>query len=312
MKTAYFSHADFRLHETGAHHPERAARLDGIEAMLRESGVWNEIEHRHFGAASREELALCHAPELIERIERLASCGGGHIDADTHVSPASYAVASLAAGAAMSAVEAVVNGQADNAFVAARPPGHHAESRRAMGFCLLNSVAIAARFAQRTLGVQRVAILDWDVHHGNGTQEIFYRDGSVFFASLHQSPHYPYSGTHDERGAGDGRGLTFNFPLTAGQSDADYERVWSSLEAPLRDFAPQLILISAGFDAHIRDPLGGMNLSAQGFARLTQITKLWAAQLCDNRIVAVLEGGYDLSGLSESVVAVIKELKRDE
>ena len=312
MKTAYFSHPDFRLHETEAHHPERSARMNAIETALHKSEVWKQVQHCDFQTATPKELMLCHTSDLIERIETLALRGGGFIDADTHVGSTSFEGASLAAGAAISAVEMVINEQADNAFVTVRPPGHHAESRRAMGFCLFNSVAVAARCAQVSRGVERVAILDWDVHHGNGTQEIFYRDGSVFFASVHQSPLYPYSGSHDERGAGDGQGLNYNFPLPSGQGDADYERIWRSLEEPLRAFQPQLILISAGFDAHMRDPLGGMNVTADGFARLMQITKEWAAEMCQNRVVAVLEGGYDLVGLSESVVAVVTEMTRDD
>jgi acetoin utilization deacetylase AcuC-like enzyme len=310
MKTAYFSHPKFLLHTNGAAHPEQPERAFVVEEAIEKAPFYEQLIRPDFQAASREALALCHAPHLIEHIEVLSAQGGGRIDGDTAVNAHSFEVASLSIGAAMRAVDGVMNDEFDNAFVACRPPGHHATSRRAMGFCLFNTVAVAARHAQRAHGIERVAILDWDVHHGNGTQEIFYEDASVFFASLHQSPLFPYSGRREETGEGVGIGTTLNIPLRAGCDDEDYHAAWSSLEAPLRDFKPQLILVSAGFDAHALDPLGGMNLSASGFAALMRMTKSWAAELCQSRLVACLEGGYSLPALSESVVAVIEELQK--
>ncbi len=284
--------------------------MDAIDAHLQRTHLLQDVEHGTFTTASDDDLLMCHAPRLIEQVRRLSRQGGGGIDGDTYVSAPSFEVAKLAVGAAFGAVDAVLSREADNAFVASRPPGHHAESDRAMGFCLFNHSALAARYAQRKYGLERVAILDWDVHHGNGTQEIFYEDGSVFFASAHQSPLYPYTGAADERGAGEGLGTTINLPLPAGSGDGEYKQAWNTLAAPLREFAPQLIIVSAGFDAHQRDPLARMNMSTDGFADLMHLTKIWAAELCDNRLVCALEGGYDLQGLSQSVAAVLEELLR--
>ncbi len=308
MATAFFSHSDFSLHHNGDGHPERPSRLEGIETRLKAQGLWDKLLHPSFTAATTAQLEYCHNQALIARIQSMAQNGGAQIDPDTRVTKHSFDVAKLAVGAALGAVDGVLQGDYENAFVAVRPPGHHAESNRAMGFCLFNSIAIAARHAQKAHGLERVAIVDWDVHHGNGTQEIFYRDGSVFFASVHQSPLFPYRGQSTERGEGAGQGTTLNFPLEAGHGDAEYWQVWENIGPALQEFRPQLILVSAGYDAHIHDPLGGMRLSAAGFAGLTRTTRAWAKTLCANRLICVLEGGYDLHGLGESVAATIKEL----
>ena len=312
MKTAFFSHQKFREHDNGPRHPERAARLDAIDAALRRENLWDALDHRDFEPATDEQLLQCHTEAHVAEIRRLAQAGGGRVDADTRVGAVSYDVAKLAAGAACAAVEAVLSGACDNAFVAARPPGHHAESDRAMGFCLFNSAAVAARHAQRKHGLQRVAILDWDVHHGNGTQEIFYDDPSVLFVSAHQWPLYPGTGRREERGSGAGEGATLNFPLPAGSGDEEYIRVWNSIGDALQEFAPQMILLSAGFDAHARDPLANMQVSTEGFRAMMATTRQWAAQYCENRLVCLLEGGYDLTALGDGVAAVVKELSSDE
>lgn len=311
MRTAFLTHPDQIGHDNGPFHPERPARLDAIDNALRRDQLWDRLLHLEFAPATVDQLELCHTADLIARIRSLAAEGGGAIDADTHVAAASFEIAKLSAGAALRAVDAVWGGECDNAFVSMRPPGHHAERGRSMGFCLFNNVAIAARYAQRQHGVNRVAIVDWDVHHGNGTQDIFYRDGSVFFFSVHQSPLYPYSGWREERGAGPGMGTTMNIPLPAGQGDEQYANVWDMAGDAVHAFHPQLILVSAGFDAHDRDPLGGMEVTAAGFAHLMRQTRKWADELCENRVVCVLEGGYDLRGLSDSVSAVVHELLRD-
>jgi len=308
MTTALFSHPKFRLHDNGAQHPERPMRLKAVEEKLKVDALWEKLRHPEFEAASETHLAYCHTPELIAQIKNLAQTGGGQIDADTRVTPFSFDVARLAVGAAMSAVDGVLGGQYDNAFVASRPPGHHAESTRAMGFCLFNSIAIAARHAQKKHGLERVAIVDFDVHHGNGTQQIFYEDGSVFFASVHQSPLFPGTGRSHEKGIGAGEGATLNFPLEAGHGDAEYSTIWDEVGIAVREFRPQLILVSAGFDAHARDPLGGMKVTGKGFASLTRSTLDWADELCDGRVVCILEGGYDLKGLSDSTFEVVKTL----
>jgi acetoin utilization deacetylase AcuC-like enzyme len=308
MSTAFISHSDFNLHHNGDGHPERPSRLEAIAASLKAKGLWNKLIHPPFAPATNAQLEYCHTQRLIEQIHTLAENGGAQIDPDTRVTKYSFDIAKLAVGAALGAVDGILKNDYDTAFVAARPPGHHAESNRAMGFCLFNSVAIAARHAQRAHGLERVAILDWDVHHGNGTQEIFYSDGSVFFASVHQSPLFPYNGQSTERGRGDGEGTTLNFPLEAGHGDTEYLEIWEHVGAALKTFRPQLILVSAGYDAHFRDPLGGMRLTAAGFAGLTQMTQNWADTLCGGRLICILEGGYDLEGLSESATATIETL----
>lgn len=310
--TAYFTHDDFSLHAGEAiypGHPERPQRLAAIEQGLRQAGLWPRLAYTPFEAAADDHLLLCHTPEHLQAIRDFVAAGGGHIEPSTYVVEASDAVARLAAGAARAAVDTVMTGAAPNAFVAARPPGHHAESHRPMGFCLYNNIACAARYAQRQYGLQRVAILDWDVHHGNGTQQIFYDDPTVLFVSVHQSPWYPYfSGARNETGRGAGIGATVNYPLPSGSGDEEYGHVWDEVGEHVDMFRPELILISAGFDAHHRDPLGGMEVTGAGFARLMRQSLGWAREHCAGRVVAVLEGGYDLRGLSESAVAVVGEL----
>ena len=276
-----FSHPNFLLHQSAHPHPERPQRLAAIARAIENSGLNEHLSRPDFQAAPIETLQLCHSERLIETV-RVMSENERDIDGDTFLNRYSFEVARLASGAACAAVEMILSGECDNAFVANRPPGHHAESTCAMGFCLFNHAAIAARFAQQKSlenGVERVAIVDWDVHHGNGTQEIFYADGSVFFASLHESPLYPGTGARAETGSGNGIGTTLNVPLRAGCGDAEYLAAWQSLRAPLVEFAPQLIIVSAGFDAHHDDPLGHMNVSAEGFAAMMRETKLWGARI---------------------------------
>ncbi|MCS6863183.1 MAG: histone deacetylase, partial [Abditibacteriales bacterium] len=242
----------------------------------------------------------------------LSESGGGMMTADTPVSAESYAVALLAVGGALRAVDAVMSGEADNAFVLVRPPGHHALPQSGMGFCLFNNVAIAARYAQQTYGVSKVCIVDWDVHHGNGTQEAFYTDPSVLFFSIHQYPWYPWHwGAADERGEGAGVGFNVNVPMRAGSTDWEYRQALEeTLEPCVNDFQPDLMLVSAGYDAHIADPLGRMKLTVEGFYEMTRIVKALAAQHCNGRLVAVLEGGYNVQSLAESVATTLNEMRR--
>ncbi len=306
MKTAFFYSPRFKDHLQREGHPERPARLDAITNALQTVGLWERLDHRTFSEASELDLQTCHTRAHIERVKAMAEQGGGDLDGDTHVSPVSFDVARLAVGASIEAVRVVMSGQAQNAFVACRPCGHHAESGRdahsPWGFCLFNNVAIAARLAQRDFGAKRVAILDFDVHHGNGTQEIFYSDDSVLFVSLHQSPLFPGSGASSERGEGAGLGTTVNFPLPSGSTGAIYHRVWGQVARAVREFKPDLILLSAGYDAHENDPLASMNLQADDFGALVWDAKSWADELCGGRLVAVLEGGYNLEALAASVV----------
>jgi acetoin utilization deacetylase AcuC-like enzyme len=315
MKTGFFYSPDFLLHDNGDHHPESPARLRGIETVLKETGQWDQLIHPPFSPATEHDIALCHTPEHIERVKTMARSGGGNLDGDTHVNTHSFEVALLASGAAIEATRQVISGGLDNAFVAERPCGHHAESGRnpnsPWGFCLFNHAAIAARYAQRYLGIERVAILDFDVHHGNGTQEIFYEDPTVLFASLHQSPLFPHTGSSYERGEGQGIGTTLNFPLPADSNGLVYRAIWAKVGEAVYKFEPQLIILSAGFDAHIGDPLAGMTLTSDDFVRLILDTKVWANELCDGKIVAILEGGYKLTALAESVAFSIQALMAD-
>ncbi|MEO8167623.1 MAG: histone deacetylase, partial [bacterium] len=237
-------------------------------------------------------------------IKHTAENGGGMLDeGDTHAARESFNVAMLGAGAVTNAIDAVLNGNVTNAFCAVRPPRHHAEKERPMGFCLFNNVAIGARYAQRVHGVKKVAILDWDVHHGNGTQHIFEEDPTVFYISLHQYPFYPGTGARDEKGIGKGKGFTLNIPFPAGTGEERYLEVFSAEVVPaLEDYKPELLLISAGFDAHMNDPLGGMKLTEESFGKMTKLVKDIAP------IVSVLEGGYDLDGLARSIDSHLQEL----
>ncbi len=312
MKTAFFSHPTFLLHDTGPGHPERPARLQAIEKYLRQVEIWPRLAHLPFEAATEDQLEACHLLTHISRVRLIAEKGGGALDGDTIVSPASFEAAKLAAGAAIAGVDAVFSGQFRNAFAAVRPCGHHAESGRRplakWGFCLFNNVAVAARHAQKKQGAERVAILDFDVHHGNGTQEIFQHDPTVFFASLHEWGIFPGSGSAEERGAGN----IFNFPLPAHSDGATYRRVWQKVGVELEKFRPDLILLSAGYDAHLGDPLAHMALVATDYVFLIEEAKKWAEKLCAGRLVAVLEGGYNLNALAEAVAATLVVMMDDE
>lgn len=316
MKTAFYFHPDFKVHSNGPRHPERPTRLDAIRDALQTADLWDKLAHPAWESASETDLEWCHTPAHIARVKQMAEQGGGKLDGDTKVGPRSFEIAKLASGAAIAATRAVVAGKFDNAFVASRPPGHHAESgRRAgspWGFCLFDHVAVAARWAQRELGIERVAILDFDVHHGNGTQEIFYADNSVLFASLHESPLFPGTGERGETGEGAGKGATLNFPLPAGCDGEIYRKVWALVGNAVREFGPDLILLSAGYDAHQKDPLGHMNLTTEDYADLISDAKGWARELCEGRLVAVLEGGYHLGALGQSVAATVETLRNDK
>jgi acetoin utilization deacetylase AcuC-like enzyme len=291
-------------------HVEVAARLVAVRRALDASGLHSDLHHLVPRPAPDPALEAVHTAGLLRQVRQLASYGGGQFDSDTYVTADSWDAAALAAGAAVGAVEAVVGGRARNAFALVRPPGHHATPGRAMGFCLINNVAVAARYAQRALGLERVAIVDYDVHHGNGTQDIFYDDPAVLFISTHASPFYPGTGSLSEMGDRvDAPGATLNVPLPFGVGDRGYARVFEAVVAPaLRRFRPQLILVSAGYDAHWSDPLGTMVLSVSGFARLNRILLDLADELCEGRLAMVLEGGYNLDALGACVVASLRQL----
>jgi len=299
-------------HQTTAGHPERPARLTAIIENLSAKDFYPQLLHIKPGAAPLEWVRMVHADEYIDRVR--ASCQDGTVyldSADTPISRKSYEVALMAAGGVLNAVDAVMEGKAANAFCAVRPPGHHALEGRAMGFCIFNNVAIAARYIQKKYGLTNILIVDWDVHHGNGTQAEFYDDPNVLYFSVHQYPFYPGSGSEAEKGAGKGLNYTINVPLPAGSGDSAYIKVFNEKLRPAAlAFSPEFVLISAGFDAHKDDLLGGMALTADGFAQLTLIVKDIAERCCQGRIVSVLEGGYHLGALAESVEAHIRALMR--
>jgi acetoin utilization deacetylase AcuC-like enzyme len=291
----------FLEHETGRH-PECPARLAAISRRIAASGIAERFANGTCRAASREDLHRVHTPQYVEAVERFAALGGGRIEIDTVVCPESFDVALLAAGTAVAAVDAVLCGEHRQAVCLVRPPGHHALAGHPMGFCLFNNAAVAARHAQAAFGLNRVLVVDWDVHHGNGTQDTFYEDGSVWFLSAHRWPFYPGTGSANETGTGPGLGTTFNLPLRFGLTRREYLTQFESLLADVvTRCRPELILVSAGFDAHAADPIGSLGLESEDFEDLTRLVIDAANQHCHGRLVSMLEGGYDLRALSESV-----------
>ena len=311
MTTAIIHHPVFREHETGEHHPERPERYEVVMGALRaDADLWPGLVELEARLAPRGDVQACHTPQHYKAIEKVVSTGTGYLDADTTVSMRSLEAALRAAGGACRAVDALMNNEAQNAFVPARPPGHHATPERAMGFCLFNNVAIAARYAQtRYPEIERVAILDWDVHHGNGTQGIFYDDPTVFFFSMHQYPWYPGTGARGETGMGRGRDYTLNVPVRAATRASEQRRMFDAALAEINQkFRPDLIFISAGFDAHESDPLGQLLLQDEDFVRMTGAARQWADATCDGRLISCLEGGYNLGILGQTVRAHVAAL----
>ena len=295
-----------------AHHPENGTRLAAIVDHFKHVGLWQELEHLQFTSATAEQVGWVHEPDYIEHIKFLSEHGGGALDLDTQATEETYPAAMLAAGGCIAATEAVIAGELDSAICLVRPPGHHALPNKGMGFCFFNNVAIAAEAALRA-GMRRVAILDFDAHHGNGTQDIFYSRGEVLYFSIHQSPAFPGTGSVDEVGLDAGMGQTINVPLPPGARDKHYLRAWRQIAVPaLNAFRPEIVLISAGYDAHWRDPLVNMQMTTEGFYRLMQETCTAAADLCEGRLVVVLEGGYNLDGLALSVENTILALSGRE
>ncbi len=308
-RTGFLYSPEFKNHDTGNAHPERRQRMDAAERALAGADLLQRLIPIEPAPAQKSDVRRVHSKEMVELAKAVSEAGGGHLDMDTVASEGTYATALLAVGAAMRAVEAVAEGAAENAFACVRPPGHHATPTRSMGFCIFNSIAAAAKHAQINCGFERILIVDWDVHHGNGTQDIFYEDPSVFFFSIHQSPLYPGTGMADERGEGEGDGATLNIPVPPGSGDSDYIRAFEERLIPAaEEFKPNLILISAGFDAHELDPLGNINITTDGFGRLTDIVRAIAEEHCGGRLVSLLEGGYNLKGLGDSIVRHLERL----
>ena len=312
MTVAFVTNPNHYQHFTTGH-PESPERLEVVLALLRESGLRERLPEIEPREATDEELSWVHPPQFLEELRRVCADGPGMIDIDTYVQPESYNIALTAAGSTIAATEAVLAGNVDSAFCAVRPPGHHAGPEQAMGFCLLNNIAIAAEAARKRHGLERIAIIDIDVHHGNGTQDAFYDDGDVLYVSTHLFPFYPGTGPPRETGSGDGEGANVNIALPAGCGDAEYCAAFDQLVEPIvQRFRPELILVSCGFDAHFADPIANMALSNAGYGELAARSLRLAQELCEGKIVFLLEGGYDLIAVPWGVRTVIEVLLGEE
>lgn len=308
-KTGIVKDEKFMDHRLGAYHPESHKRLEIIYSMLEEKDMSGNFVGVPKRWAKEEDLALIHSREYIRLIADTQGKEPRFLDADTSTSAGSYEAACLAAGGLCEAVSMVMEGSINNAFALVRPPGHHAEWNMARGFCLFNNVAIAASYARKNFGIQRVLIVDWDLHHGNGTQHSFEEDPGVLYFSTHQYPYYPGTGAFGEIGRGQGTGYTINVPLSTGHGNGEYAALFQKVLTPVaRDYKPDLILVSAGFDTYEYDPLGGMLVTPEGFAALTRSLMNMAEENCTGRLVLTLEGGYHLEGQRDSVKAVLNEL----
>jgi acetoin utilization deacetylase AcuC-like enzyme len=309
-QTGVAADARVRRHDPGPAHPEQPARYSCVIEQLEASGLMRDLARLDSRIANDDELALVHTREYIALVEREVAQNRSQLSTgDTAINRHSAEIARIAVGLALCAVDAVMGAEVLNAFCVTRPPGHHASSATGMGFCLFNTVAVAARYAQRAYGVERVVIADWDVHHGNGTQDIFYEDGSVLFFSTHQSPWYPGTGAASDRGKGAGAGATINRPFAAGAGRQEILGAFRQTLLPAaKDFRPDLTLISAGFDSRIDDPLGQFRLTDRDFTDLTHMMMEIAGECCDGRLVSVLEGGYNLQGLAKACEAHLQGL----
>jgi acetoin utilization deacetylase AcuC-like enzyme len=312
MTTGYVYDPIYLEHDLRGH-PENQQRLKTILRVLEQHQMLERLEPVPAVPITLERLERCHTRQYIEQVQRVAQEGGGHLDMDTYVRAASYDAALMAAGGLVEAARAVLDGKVENAFALVRPPGHHALQGRGMGFCLFNNVAIAARYALAERGLDRVLIVDFDVHHGNGTQDEFEADPAVMYISTHQYPHYPGTGYWNERGVGGGEGSVVNVPLAGGVGDQGFARIFDEIVGPAAwRFQPQLILVSAGYDAHWDDPLAYMQLSISGYTAIARSLKDLAGELCSGRLLFTLEGGYHLDALAYSILNTFAVLLGDE
>jgi acetoin utilization deacetylase AcuC-like enzyme len=307
-KTGYASDPFYLRHETEPH-PENPGRLTAIQNRLESSEFYNNLTPIQPRKATPEEITMVHDAGYVASVEQSCANAVRNLDADTVISSSSYDAALLSAGAGLTAIDKLIDGSIHNAFCAVRPPGHHAEEDHAMGFCLFNNVGIAARYAQKAKGLNKIFIFDWDVHHGNGTQHSFYSDSSIYYSSTHQYPFYPGTGAEEETGTGDGLGTTLNLPMSAYSEDDDYlSAVENTLLPEIQRYKPDLIIISAGFDAHQNDPLAQIQLTTDCFGKMTELLMGAADDVCDGRLLSMLEGGYDYDALSNSVLLHMKTL----
>jgi acetoin utilization deacetylase AcuC-like enzyme len=312
MTTALVADPFYKLHDPGPTHPERPERFDAVLAGVQREGLMPRLLRVPSRSATTDELTACHSSEYINLVKAEAAAAAGYAalsTGDTNICRDSFQIALQAAGGVLNAVDTVMEGRAQNAFCVVRPPGHHASRNRGMGFCIFNNVALGARRAQQRHGAARVLIADWDVHHGNGTQDLFYANGSIFFFSVHQYPWYPGTGREDENGTGPGIGTTLNCPLPAGSGREEILGAFQNLLAPAAEkFKPELVLVSAGFDSRLGDPLGRFTLSDEDFGDLTRIVLDIAHEHAEGRLVSVLEGGYNLSGLASAAATHVRVL----
>jgi acetoin utilization deacetylase AcuC-like enzyme len=307
--TGFVYHPDYLKHDPGDWHPEKPERLPAIIDGLKDSGFWEKLAHLEPSPAAVEQIEYVHDEAYVQSLREFCAQGGGMLDHDTGVSRESFDVALLAAGGIITAIDAVMAGEVHNAFAAVRPPGHHAFPEKGKGFCVFNNIAIGARYLQKEHDLEKILIVDWDIHHGDGTHYFFYDDSSVFYFSIHEYPFYPGTGREYETGRGKAVGYTMNVPLPFGSGIQQYMDAFEKKLKPVAlQFKPDFVLISAGFDAHKDDPLSGIDLASDAYGKFTDIIREIADQTCDGRIVSVLEGGYSLSALSESVLEHLKHL----
>jgi acetoin utilization deacetylase AcuC-like enzyme len=299
-------------HDTGPDHPENSARIINTIEHLRSANCWQKLDIKKPRAATEAEVSAIHSTSQIEQIAEIARSGGGYLDPDTYVSSDSYEAALNAAGAPLTAIDLIMDKKVDNAFCLVRPPGHHATPEKGMGFCLFNNVAIATKYIQSRYSLDRIVIIDWDVHHGNGTQDAFYDDPSVMYFSMHRYPFYPGTGAEEETGKDSGSGFTINIPLSYNTEPQEYLKFFEDiLEKRIKPFNPQFILISSGFDAYRLDPISGLSLEASDYNKLTKLTQNIAKDCCDGRIVSCLEGGYHLLDLPKCIEEHLNGLMYD-
>ncbi|MDY6933365.1 MAG: histone deacetylase [Spirochaetota bacterium] len=313
-KTAYLYNKIYTEHDTKQGHPERSERLLAIDEKLKSSPFYKDLIQVDIIPADVKHIELIHERKYIERVKKEIESGILYLDSmDTVVSDRSYEVSLYAVGGCLNMCDYIMRGEAENGFCAVRPPGHHAENDYAAGFCIFNNIAIAAKYLQSAHNIKKIAILDWDVHHGNGTQHSFESDNSIYYISLHQYPHYPGTGTSNERGFGDGEGYTLNIPMRAGSGDKEYLEAFNKQILPeLENFKPEIILISAGFDAHISDPLSSIYLSTDMYYQFTKMLKEIANKYSNKRVISFLEGGYNLDALEDSVYLMMKAFVEDD
>lgn len=312
LNTAFIYDPIFLNHDTGKRHPECGHRVSDANNVISGQPWFSNLHRLEATKAEVQWIGAVHDERYIDRVKQACAQQQRHVDSpDVSICQASYDVALHAAGSVLEIADQIMAGHVDNGFAMIRPPGHHAEADAAMGFCLFNSIAIAARYLQKKYHLERILILDWDVHHGNGTQHIFEQDPSVFYISLHQFPHYPGTGALSDTGIGKGAGATLNCPMSAGLGDAHYAQAFKEIILPrAKNFAPDAVLISAGFDAHFADPLGDINLNSQSYVWMTQMMMELADQCCAGRLISVLEGGYDLDALAESITQHVKTISQ--